>query len=99
MIGLLLNMSHFTCPSCSDKHELFGSSAGMLKASQDMNLQMLGQLPLVPTVSQGGDLGRPVMVQSDEKGNEVRQVMHGVGKAVWEYLGSRPVAINIGIRG
>lgn len=99
MIGLLLNMSHFSCPSCSEKHELFGNSMGMIKASTDLGLDILGQLPLVPLISEGGDRGQPIMVQGDERGEEVRSVMHTVGRRVWEYLSTSTAPADVGTRG
>ncbi|WWD20154.1 hypothetical protein CI109_104630 [Kwoniella shandongensis] len=98
MIGLLLNMSHFTCSSCSTPHELFGSSAKFEKAANDLKLDVLGKLPLVTSVSDGGDAGRPVMVQSSKEGEEVRSTMREVGRKVWEWLGSRTVP-DLGVRG
>ncbi|OCF46059.1 MRP family ATP-binding protein [Kwoniella heveanensis CBS 569] len=98
MIGLLLNMSHFTCDSCTKPHELFGSSAKFEKAAMDLNLEVLGKIPLVPTISDGGDAGRPVMVQSSGEGEEVRQSMRSVGETVWEWLSGRERA-DVGTRG
>ena len=113
IIGLLLNMSHYTCASCSTPHELFGSPDKFAKAASDLHLPVLGEcvhgfavkraqvagnLPLVTSVSDGGDAGRPVMVQSSPAGEEVRQVMRTVGQTVWDYLASRPQA-TLGARG
>ncbi|KAI9633023.1 P-loop containing nucleoside triphosphate hydrolase protein [Dioszegia hungarica] len=89
IIGLLLNMSHYTCTSCSVPHELFGSSASFERAASDLQLDVLGKIPLVTQVSDGGDAGRPVMVQSGKEGGEVRETMKSVGEGVWEWLGSR----------
>jgi len=41
--GLLLNMSHYKCSSCSTPHELFGSPKNFLKAASDLDLPVLGQ--------------------------------------------------------
>jgi hypothetical protein len=41
-----------------------------------------GKLPLVPAVSEGGDAGKPIMVQSDVAGEEVRSIMMDVAKTV-----------------
>jgi ATP-binding protein involved in chromosome partitioning len=57
-----------------------------------------GAIPLVPTVSSGGDAGRPVMVQSSSQGDDVRQVMRTVGEGVWSWLASRPES-TAGMRG
>lgn len=60
--------------------------------------EISGQLPLVPQVSDGGDAGRPIMVQGGSEGDEVREVMRGVGSGIWEWLSTRPIS-PVGIRG
>jgi len=98
IIGLLLNMSHYTCSSCHVPHELFGSSENFTRSSKELDIPVLGKLPLVTAVSDGGDAGRPVMVQSGEEGDEVRDAMREVGRTVWDYLDRRPAADG-GVRG
>lgn len=44
IIGLLLNMSHYTCEGCEKPHEIFGSSAKFAQAAKDMGLEVLGEL-------------------------------------------------------
>ncbi|WOO76891.1 Iron-sulfur protein IND1 [Vanrija pseudolonga] len=97
IIGLLLNMSHFKCGSCDTPHELFGSSDKFTAAASELGLDVLGKVPLVTSVSDGGDAGRPVMVQSSAEGDEVREAMKHVGEEVWQYLASRPKVS--GVRG
>jgi len=94
IIGLLLNMSYYTCTSCHTLHELFGSSKSFLRSAEELSLPVLGQLPLVTSVSDGGDAGIPVMVQSREEGNDVRDIMHRVGRTVWDYLDRRPPILS-----
>ncbi|KIM28222.1 hypothetical protein M408DRAFT_31525, partial [Serendipita vermifera MAFF 305830] len=60
MLGMLLNMSHYVCPSCTTKHDLFGSSASIENAAQEMGLQVLGKLPLVSQLSSSADRGVPL---------------------------------------
>lgn len=50
-------------------------------------------------VSDGGDDGRPVMVQSGKQGEEVRDTMKKVGSEVWEWLEKHPANVNVGVRG
>lgn len=50
-------------------------------------------------VSDGGDDGRPVMVQSGKQGDEVRDTMKKVGSEVWDWLEKHPVQANVGVRG
>jgi len=95
ILGLLLNFSHFTCPSCSEPHRIFGSPDSFYKAAKDLGVPVLGEIPLVPGVSTGGDRARHVCGPGWEEGEmtggerEVRTVMADVGARVWEALAQR----------
>lgn len=97
--GLLLNMSHFTCNACTTPHELFGSADKFTAAANELGLDVLGKVPLVTSVSDGGDAGRPVMTQASPEGEEVRGVMKAVAARVWDYLASKPRDATVGSRG
>ncbi|KAK0235264.1 P-loop containing nucleoside triphosphate hydrolase protein [Armillaria nabsnona] len=82
--GLVLNQSHFICENCSMPHYLFGSPDRFHKAAKLMEVDVLGELPLVPDVSEGGDSGVPyALTGRNEAWNEV---MRGVAEKVWATL-------------
>ena len=56
--GVIENMSWFTGDD-GKRYELFGSGGGATLAA-DLGIPLLGQVPLVNAVRQGGDEGRPV---------------------------------------
>jgi ATP-binding protein involved in chromosome partitioning len=58
--GVIENMSWFTGDD-GRRYELFGRGGGKQLAS-DLGVPLLGQIPLVPALREGGDLGRPVTV-------------------------------------
>ena len=58
--GVVENMSWFTAPDGS-RLELFGAGGGELLA-QELEVPLLGQLPLDPVMVEGGDQGIPVVV-------------------------------------
>ena len=58
--GVIENMSWFTADDGS-RYELFGSGGGQ-QLSEDLGVPLLGKIPLVPALRQGGDDGVPVMV-------------------------------------
>lgn len=96
----MLNLSYFICGSCTTKHELFGDSSRFERAATEMGLDVLGQLPLVTQVSDGGDAGRPVMVQTSQQGEEVRETMRSVARRCWEFVQSSvPSGATSGTRG
>ena len=56
--GVIENMSWFTGDD-GKRYELFGSGGGATLAA-DLGIPLLGQVPLVNAVRQGGDEGRPI---------------------------------------
>jgi ATP-binding protein involved in chromosome partitioning len=58
--GVIENMSWFSGPDGS-RHEIFGSGGGAGHA-EELGVPLLGQIPLVPSVRQGGDSGEPIVV-------------------------------------
>src|SRR6478609_7878970 len=55
--GVIENMSAFTCDH-GESYALFGSGGGQTLAD-DAGIPLLGQIPLEPRVSAGGDEGEP----------------------------------------
>jgi ATP-binding protein involved in chromosome partitioning len=58
--GVIENMSWFTGDD-GKRYEIFGSGGGELLAQQ-LSVPLLGQLPLVTALREGGDVGAPVTV-------------------------------------
>jgi ATP-binding protein involved in chromosome partitioning len=65
VLGVIENMSYFVCPTCSTRHEIFGSGTGEERALA-MGLPFLGAIPLHPDVRQTGDEGRPAVISHPE---------------------------------
>ncbi len=58
VLGVVENMSYFVCPSCAERHDIFGQGGGGRVASQ-YGLPLLGEIPLDPAIRTGGDAGLP----------------------------------------
>ncbi|MFM8794928.1 MAG: Mrp/NBP35 family ATP-binding protein [Acidimicrobiales bacterium] len=56
--GVIENMSMFTCDH-GESYPLFGSGGGQSLADQ-IGVELLGQVPIEPTVAAGSDAGEPV---------------------------------------
>ncbi len=59
--GVIENMSVFVAPDGSE-HALFGSGGGQTLADE-AGVPLIGQIPIEPAVSAGGDIGRPVVLE------------------------------------
>lgn len=66
VIGLVENMSYFTPEELPDnKYYIFGKNGGK-NLAEEFDIPFLGQIPLVQSIREGGDIGVPVMVSDDE---------------------------------
>lgn len=66
VLGVVENMSVFIPPDAPDKaYDIFGSGGGE-KIAQELDLPLLGCIPLEMPVRQGGDQGLPILVQAPE---------------------------------
>jgi len=66
IIGLVENMSYFTPAELPDnKYYIFGKEGGK-RLAEEYDVPLLGQIPIVQSIREGGDEGVPVMVSDDE---------------------------------
>lgn len=64
VVGVIENMSGFTCDH-GERYDLFGRGGGE-ELAEDVNVPLVGRIPLDPRVVEGGDEGRPVTVADPE---------------------------------
>ena len=62
--GVIENMSWFTGDD-GKRYELFGEGGGK-RLAEDIEVPLLGQIPLVPLVREGGDKGHPIVTVEPE---------------------------------
>jgi len=59
VLGIVENMSHFTCPHCHQEIDIF-SKAGAERMAKQFGVPFLGSIELDPEIRYGGDTGLPV---------------------------------------
>ncbi|WP_446745813.1 Mrp/NBP35 family ATP-binding protein [Silvibacterium acidisoli] len=59
ILGIVENMSHFTCPHCHQEIDIF-SKGGAERTAKQFNLPFLGSIELDPEIRNGGDRGLPI---------------------------------------
>jgi ATP-binding protein involved in chromosome partitioning len=65
ILGIVENMAYFTPAELPDnKYYLFGKDGGKEMAER-LNVPLLGQIPIVQSIREGGDDGRPVMMDDE----------------------------------
>jgi len=65
VLGIVENMSHFTCPHCHQEIDIF-SRGGAERTAQKFNVPFLGSVELIPAIREGGDSGKPVALEGSE---------------------------------
>ncbi|HLG03924.1 MAG TPA: Mrp/NBP35 family ATP-binding protein [Bacteroidia bacterium] len=83
VLGIIENMAWFTPAELPEnKYYIFGRE-GALRLAEDLGIPLLGQIPLVQSICEAGDAGRPAVLQEttpvakafmELAGNVVRQV-------------------------
>lgn len=64
VLGIIENMAYFTPAELPDnKYYIFGKE-GAKHLAEDLNVPFLGQLPLVQSIREAGDIGRPAAMQT-----------------------------------
>ena len=60
-IGVVENMSYYSCPNCHHEADIFGHGGGEALATA-MEVPFLGRLPVYQPIREGGDTGVPIVV-------------------------------------
>jgi ATP-binding protein involved in chromosome partitioning len=60
VIGIVENMSGYTCPKCGDHVSIFGEDGGRIMA-EEMGVPYLGAIPIEPEIVKSGDSGIPIV--------------------------------------
>jgi ATP-binding protein involved in chromosome partitioning len=85
--GVVENMSWLPCPHCGDRIDVFGSGGGQavadgLSRAVGAPVPLLGQVPLDTRLREGGDAGRPLVLDDPEApaATELAQVAKSLGR-------------------
>ena len=75
VLGLVENMSWFTPAELPEnKYYLFGKEGGK-RLAEELNIPLLGQIPIVQSICEGGDSGKPVALNPDSITGQAFQLL------------------------
>lgn len=77
VLGLIENMSQFTCPDCGSIHDIFGHG-GVEAEANKLNIPLLGALPIDLDTRLAGDDGTPVAVGQGAIAEAYAQIASGL---------------------
>ena len=78
--GVIENMSWFTGDD-GKRYELFGSGGGA-ELAEELGVKLLGQLPLVQALREGGDDGKPIAAVAPD--SELGKAFHEIARRIAE---------------
>ncbi|MDZ7673287.1 MAG: Mrp/NBP35 family ATP-binding protein [Halanaerobiales bacterium] len=86
ILGIVENMAYYECSECGNKEYIFGKGGGK-KLAELLNVDLIGQLPLMKHVREGGDQGNPVVNKdnNDDISNEFIKIAEEVIKRKKEF--------------
>ena len=61
ILGVVENMSSFTCPHCGGTTPIFSQGGGK-QVAEKLGVPYLGEIPIDPRIREGGDRGRPMIL-------------------------------------
>ena len=61
VIGVVENMSYYVCPHCGERTDVFLTGGGK-RLADELNVPLLGQVPLQAQMANFADAGKPIVV-------------------------------------
>ena len=87
VLGIIENMSYFTCTKCGERHEIFGHG-GARDEAEKLNLPFLGEVPLDIKVRERSDSGEPIVVS--EPDSDHARIYKDIAAKIWEAVDGKP---------
>lgn len=72
ILGMVENMSLFTCSNCGATHSVFGRD-GVVKTSSTMGIDFLGSVPLDAKICEYSDQGKPIELFGESQFKEIAE--------------------------
>jgi len=66
ILGMVQNMSLFTCPHCQNSTHIFGTHSGVTHACEKYGIKFLGDIPLHASICDDADRGKPTVVSEPD---------------------------------
>jgi ATP-binding protein involved in chromosome partitioning len=83
VIGIIENMSGFSCPHCGKSIDIFKQGGGK-KASDDFKVPFLGKVPIDPKIVMSGDSGEAYLINNpnSEAGKSFEKIVEKIEKII-----------------
>ena len=84
VLGLVQNMSVFTCPCCNTPSHIFGTGEKVKQLCADKGIDFLADVPLHPRIAEDAQEGKPTVVAEpdSERAAVFMELAKGLGGRV-----------------
>jgi ATP-binding protein involved in chromosome partitioning len=83
VLGIVENMSYFSCPHCGERSEIF-SHGGAREEADRLGIDFLGEIPLDIAIRETSDSGQPIVVSDPESPHS--KTFRSIADQIWEKL-------------
>src|SRR5947209_4516862 len=87
VLGIVENMSYFSCPHCGQRSEIF-SHGGARREAERLGTEFLGEVPLDIAIRETSDEGRPIVMA--QPGGPLARIYLEMAARLWAKLGGAP---------
>lgn len=81
VLGIVENMSYFLCPSCGERHEIFGHG-GARQEAERLGVPFLGEVPLHLAIRETSDAGTPIVASQPDSPHAL--AFRAIADIVWQ---------------
>lgn len=82
VVGLIENMSGFLCPECRTESDMFEGSGNVSELCAQLEVPLLGRIPLDRKISQACDRGTPLLEESEPIPGRFQEIAENIGQHV-----------------
>lgn len=90
ILGIIENMSSFTCSHCGETTDIFRQGGGR-RMSEELGVPFLGAVPIDPEIVTGGDEGRPIITSKPD--SQVAVAYRAIATQLVQSIGATPEAV------
>lgn len=98
VLGIVENMAYFSPPELPEKKYYLFGEGGARALAQELDVPLLGELPLVQAIRENADDGTPIVTDTEsETGKVFAQISEGLVRSVEERNAVRPATQKVDI--
>jgi ATP-binding protein involved in chromosome partitioning len=92
VLGIVENMSYFTCPHCGEESDIFRHGGGQ-RLAEELNVPLLGRIPLQAHMADLADEGKPVVVADPD--SPAARALAELAKQVVDHSGGKSISLPL----